>query len=113
TRSSLGCVDSLCSRILPAGQARSLPHGAARLYGVRPMSRRVLPLLLSLLMAPAATLLAQAPTSPQQGAGQGYQGPPGGQQYSGQQIASPANFGQPGAQPFSGPTQPVVPNTPA
>src|SRR5438105_3966279 len=72
------------------------------------MSRRMLPLLLFFLMVPAARLPAQAPGLPPQAAGQEFQGQPGAQQY-----APPPNFGQGGAQPFSGPTQPVVPNTPA
>jgi TIGR03009 family protein len=99
------------------------------------MSRRVLPLLLSLLVSPA--VLAQAPTSPPPAAGQGFQGSPSGQSYNGQpyngpqypaqqypaqqypaqqyppqQYGAPPNAGQTGVQPFSGPSQPIVPNTP-
>ncbi len=85
------------------------------------MSRRVLTVSLAALVAFIARAVpAQAPpTYPQQTApqptGQGFQGP-GGQAFApsagGQPYAPPPNVAQPGAQPFSGPTHPIVPNTP-
>jgi TIGR03009 family protein len=80
------------------------------------MSRRVVTVSLTVLVAVIARPLpAQAPQPYSQPPGPGFQGPggqfappPDGQPYAAQPSGAPG-----GAHPFAGPTQPVVPNTPA